>query len=165
MPIATSFHIRHCPALPERSVPLRKIISDEMILRYGAMQVECFRAAREARQRINASVAAIEARREFWLANTDLNVVVVGGGISGTNEASRTMAAGTAEPAGRPLTVRENDHDVTKRIRWIGAVLAGASLVSGRVQAASIPEAPTTTTNTMQPPIAASGDDRTISRW
>src|SRR5713101_2774604 len=33
------------------------------------------------------------------------------------------------------------------------AVLASASAVSGRVQAASIPEAPTTTTNTMQPPL------------
>jgi FtsP/CotA-like multicopper oxidase with cupredoxin domain len=33
------------------------------------------------------------------------------------------------------------------------AVLAGASAVSGRVQAASIPEAPTTTTNIMQPPL------------
>jgi Cu/Ag efflux protein CusF len=32
-------------------------------------------------------------------------------------------------------------------------VLAGAGAVSGRVQAASIPEAPSTTTNTMQPPI------------
>jgi FtsP/CotA-like multicopper oxidase with cupredoxin domain len=38
------------------------------------------------------------------------------------------------------------------------AVLAGASAVSGRVQAASVPEAPTTTTNTMQPPLVpASG--------
>jgi manganese oxidase len=33
------------------------------------------------------------------------------------------------------------------------AVLAGASAVSGRVQAASIPEAPSTKTNTMQPPL------------
>jgi FtsP/CotA-like multicopper oxidase with cupredoxin domain len=33
------------------------------------------------------------------------------------------------------------------------AVLASASAVSGRVQAASIPEAPTTRTNTMQPPL------------
>jgi FtsP/CotA-like multicopper oxidase with cupredoxin domain len=37
------------------------------------------------------------------------------------------------------------------------AVLAGASAVSGRVQAASIPEAPTTTTNTMQPPVFPTG--------
>jgi FtsP/CotA-like multicopper oxidase with cupredoxin domain len=50
------------------------------------------------------------------------------------------------------------------------AVLAGASLVSGRAQAASIPEAPTTATNTMQPPIAASGGQNyqpvvTLNGW
>lgn len=50
------------------------------------------------------------------------------------------------------------------------AVLASASLVSGRVQAASIPEAPTTTTNTMQPPLApTSGPDYqpvvTLNGW
>ena len=33
------------------------------------------------------------------------------------------------------------------------AVLASATAVSGRVQAASIPEAEVTTTNTMQPPL------------
>jgi len=82
-------------------VPLRKIISDEMILRYGAMQIDVFALLAEARQRINSSVSAIEARREFWLAHTDLSVAVVGGGPSGTNEASRTMAAGSAEPGGR----------------------------------------------------------------
>ena len=82
-------------------VPLRKIISDEMILRYGAMQIDVFALLAEARQRINSSVSAIEARREFWLAHTDLSVAVVGGGPSGTNEASRAMAAGSAEPDGR----------------------------------------------------------------
>jgi outer membrane protein TolC len=82
-------------------VPLRKIISDEMILRYGAMQIDVFALLAEARQRINSSVSAIESRREFWLARTDLSVAVVGGGPSGTNEASRAMAAGSAEPGGR----------------------------------------------------------------
>src|SRR5260370_36716835 len=33
------------------------------------------------------------------------------------------------------------------------AVLAGANAISGRVQAAGIPEAPTTSTNAMQPPL------------
>jgi FtsP/CotA-like multicopper oxidase with cupredoxin domain len=50
------------------------------------------------------------------------------------------------------------------------AVLAGASAVSGRIQAAGVPEAPTTTTNTMQPPIApSSGPDYqpvvTLNGW
>ena len=37
------------------------------------------------------------------------------------------------------------------------AVLASATAVSGRVQAASVPEAPSTKTTTMQPPIFATG--------
>jgi hypothetical protein len=50
------------------------------------------------------------------------------------------------------------------------AVLAGASAVSGRVKAASIPEAPTTKTNTMQPPLfPTSGPDYqpivTLNGW
>ena len=50
------------------------------------------------------------------------------------------------------------------------AVLASASAVSGRVQAASIPEAPTTKTNTMQPPLfpSAGPDYRpvvTLNGW
>src|SRR5436190_15867386 len=50
------------------------------------------------------------------------------------------------------------------------AVLAGASLVSGRAQAASVPEAPTTTSNIMQPPLAPSGGQNyqpvvTLNGW
>jgi outer membrane protein TolC len=46
-------------------LPLRKIISDEMILRYGAMQVDVFSLLTEARQRIAANIVAIEAQRDF----------------------------------------------------------------------------------------------------
>jgi len=81
-------------------VPLRKIISDETILRYGAMQIDVFALLAEARQRINANVASIEAQRDFWLANTDLGVAVGGGGVSGMGEAPRTIASGAAEPPG-----------------------------------------------------------------
>jgi FtsP/CotA-like multicopper oxidase with cupredoxin domain len=50
------------------------------------------------------------------------------------------------------------------------AAIAGASMVSGRVQAASIPEAPTTNTSTMQPPLyPTSGPDYqpvvTLNGW
>jgi manganese oxidase len=50
------------------------------------------------------------------------------------------------------------------------AVMASATAVSGRVQAASIPEAPTTKTNTMQPPLfPTSGPDYqpvvTLNGW
>ncbi len=78
----------------EREVlPLRKIISDETMLRYGAMQIDVFSLLAEARQRIAATMTAIQAQRDFWLASTDLGVAVVGGGTSGpTSENLRPMA-------------------------------------------------------------------------
>ena len=36
------------------------------------MQIDVFALLAEARQRIAATTAAIEAQRDFWLANTDL---------------------------------------------------------------------------------------------
>lgn len=76
-------------------LPLRKIISEETLLRYNAMQIDVFALLAEARQRIAATVAAIEAKREFWLAATNLMVAVVGGGASSemSGEAPRPMAA------------------------------------------------------------------------
>jgi len=53
-------------------LPLRKIISDEMMLRYGAMQVDVFTLLTDARQKITANINAVEALRDFWLASTDL---------------------------------------------------------------------------------------------
>ena len=60
-------------------LPLRKIISDESLLRYNAMQIDVFALLTEARQRLAASAAAIEARRNFWLANVNLFAAIVAG--------------------------------------------------------------------------------------
>ena len=82
-------------------LPLRKIISDEMLLRYNAMQIDVFALLAEARQRIAANVAGIEARREFWIANTNLFAVVVGGSPAGeAGEGFRPVLAATGEAAG-----------------------------------------------------------------
>jgi hypothetical protein len=81
-------------------LPLRKIISDETLLRYNAMMIDVFSVLAEARQRIAATVAGIEAQRNFWLAVTELGVAVVGGGVSGgMGEESRGPQA-AAEPSG-----------------------------------------------------------------
>jgi outer membrane protein TolC len=71
-------------------LPLRKIISDEMMLRYGAMQVDVFALLTEARQKIAANVGAVEALRDFWLASADLSAAIVGGAGSGSEQASAT---------------------------------------------------------------------------
>ena len=82
-------------------LPLRKIISDETLLRYNAMQIDVFALLTEARQRIDATAAAIEARRAFLLAETNLFAVVVGTGPAGDVAAtSRSMLAASGEPGG-----------------------------------------------------------------
>jgi outer membrane protein TolC len=63
-------------------LPLREIISEEMLLRYNAMQVDVFALLADARQRIAARRVAIEAQRDFWLASTDLATAVAGGGAA-----------------------------------------------------------------------------------
>jgi outer membrane protein TolC len=65
----------------EREVlPLRKTISEETELQYNAMQVDAFALLQAARDNATSKVAGIEAKRNFWLAYTDLSVAVLGGG-------------------------------------------------------------------------------------
>jgi outer membrane protein TolC len=65
----------------EREVlPLRETISAETELQFNAMQVDAFALLEAARAKAAAKVASIEAKRNFWLASTDLSAAVLGGG-------------------------------------------------------------------------------------
>jgi len=59
------------------------------MLRYGAMQVDVFSLLTEARQRITANIAAIEAQKNFWLANAELDAALIGGDVADEGGASR----------------------------------------------------------------------------
>jgi outer membrane protein TolC len=74
-------------------LPLRKIISDEMLLRYNAMMIDVFALLTEARQRVSANIAAIDAQRDFWLADVNLDAAIYGGGAG-----SATMDEAAANP-------------------------------------------------------------------
>jgi outer membrane protein TolC len=74
-------------------LPLRKLISDEMVLRYNAMMIDVFALLTEARQRVASTISGVEAERDFWLAAVDLDAAILGGGMSpppGDASASRT---------------------------------------------------------------------------
>jgi outer membrane protein TolC len=79
-------------------LPLRKIITEEMQLRFSSMQVDVFALLTEARQRIASLRAAIDAKREFWLAQSDLKTAVNGGGSGAARESPMTISA--AAPTG-----------------------------------------------------------------
>ena len=81
-------------------LPLRKIISDEMQLRFSSMQVDVFALLTEARQRIAALRAAIEAKRDFWLAQSELQTAVNGGGGGETQQRARSSTTAQASGGG-----------------------------------------------------------------
>lgn len=69
-------------------VPLRKKISDEMLLRYNGMLVSVFELLADSREQITSVNASIEAQRDFWINETNLQSAING---DGTNNAMRTM--------------------------------------------------------------------------
>lgn len=82
-------------------LPLRKIISDEMMLHYGAMQVDVFSLLSDARQRIAANTAAVEAVRDFWLSSTSLSAALAGGASTASDGAvSASAMAAPGDAAG-----------------------------------------------------------------
>lgn len=53
-------------------VPLRKLISDENVLRYNGMLISVFELLADARDQVMSVNAYIEALKDFWIADTEL---------------------------------------------------------------------------------------------
>jgi len=64
----------------EKVLPLRNVISDEMLLQYNGMLADLFELLQDSRARIESSLETINAERDFWLASVDLDVATIGGG-------------------------------------------------------------------------------------
>ncbi|MGI8526639.1 MAG: TolC family protein [Pseudolabrys sp.] len=81
-------------------LPLRKIISEETLLRYNAMQIDVFSLLAESRERIASTGAAIEAQRDFWLADSNLKSAMLGGNATTATSTRISTAAAPSEPSG-----------------------------------------------------------------
>jgi outer membrane protein TolC len=83
-----------------RIVPLRRQISDEVLLRYNGMLIDVFEVLVDARERIAANVATLDALRDYYLADADLqSALIVGGtvppsGVINTTPAPETIPLG-----------------------------------------------------------------------
>jgi outer membrane protein TolC len=62
----------------EEIVPLRKQVLDQNVLRYNGMLIGVFDLLADARLQIASVKIAIEALRDFWLAEADLDSALVG---------------------------------------------------------------------------------------
>jgi len=79
-------------------VPLHQRIAEENMLRYNGMLIGVFELLADARTQIASVNAAIEALRDFWIAQADLDMALIG-------KPSLAAAAGpamAAQAAGAP---------------------------------------------------------------
>jgi outer membrane protein TolC len=74
-------------------VPLRKRISDEMLLRYNGMLIGVFELLADSRAQVASVNTAIEAQRDYWLAETDLQMAINGNGGAATQMRAGAPAA------------------------------------------------------------------------
>ncbi len=78
-------------------VPLRKTISDELMLRYNGMLASVFELLADSREQVGAVNSYIEALKDYWIAETDLQQAV--GGRLPTVSVAQSQAAPLAPPA------------------------------------------------------------------
>ncbi|MBV7518228.1 TolC family protein [Ensifer sp. ENS12] len=81
-------------------VPLRSKIEEEATLSYNGMITSTFELLADVRARVDSTVLSVNAKRDFWLADTDLMTAIHGGGSGGAAEATAAPAAAEAGAAG-----------------------------------------------------------------
>lgn len=59
-------------------VPLRKTIAEENLLRYNAMLIGVFELLADSREQVASVIQAIDAQRDFWLADAALQATLIG---------------------------------------------------------------------------------------
>jgi outer membrane protein TolC len=79
-------------------VPLKKRISDEQLLRYNGMLISVFTLLADARSQVMSVNASIEALRDYWMAESALQMAQTGRSAEGAMRSSQTSAP-SAEPA------------------------------------------------------------------
>ncbi len=64
-------------------LPLHRQVNDEMLLRYNGMLASVWELLAETRASMRAVNAAMDAQRDFWLADTDLQLALTGSSPAG----------------------------------------------------------------------------------
>ncbi len=79
-------------------LPLRKIIQEESLLQYNGMLIDVTQLIADARGRMMSQVAAVNAKRDFFIADVDFKHALIGGGVSGAAASAGAAPQGGGEP-------------------------------------------------------------------
>lgn len=83
--------------LADEVVPLKKRVSQEVLLRYNGMLASVFELLADARAQIGAVNASLNAQRDFWLADADFQMALAGKpSLFAADSTSSLSAADTA---------------------------------------------------------------------
>lgn len=80
-------------------VPLRKRISEETLLRYNGMLIGVFELLADSREQVRSVSAYVEALRDFWVADTNLQTAITGRS-PGASASEGPAASAVAESSG-----------------------------------------------------------------
>jgi len=80
-------------------VPLRKRISDENLLRYNGMLASVFELLADSKDQISSVTGAVEALRDYWVAETNLQSAITGRSPGSAPAMGPSTAAASAQPA------------------------------------------------------------------
>ncbi len=75
-------------------VPLRKFIAEENVYRYNGMLIGVFDLLADARAQIGSVIAAIDAQRDFWLADAALQSALIGKPVAMNTMQAAAVAGG-----------------------------------------------------------------------
>ncbi|MGF0523340.1 TolC family protein [Agrobacterium pusense] len=74
-------------------VPLRTKIEEESLLTYNGMLTNTFELLADSREKVNSNLLAINAKRDFWLAEAGLAPAIYGGGAGASGGETEVAAA------------------------------------------------------------------------
>jgi outer membrane protein TolC len=83
----------------DESVPLRKLIADENVLRYNGMIIGVFELLADSRDQISSVIAAINAQQQFWMADAALQSSIIGKPMMMQSTGAATAASGGSDAA------------------------------------------------------------------
>ena len=81
-------------------LPLREKIEDESLLTYNGMITNTFELLADTRAKISTLLMSVNAKRDFWLADADLNAAIYGPGFGGggSSDTAPAMAEAGSSP-------------------------------------------------------------------
>jgi outer membrane protein TolC len=78
-------------------LPLRNAIEEQSLLTYNGMITSTFELIADTREKIDSTILAVNAKRDFWLAEANLAPVIYGGSTGSASAEAEVASAEEAE--------------------------------------------------------------------